>query len=897
MQIDNEKKNSLYLIDSYSFIYRAYYAITDLSNSKGLLTNAIFGFTKMLLKIIQEERPDYCVSVFDVKGPTFRQKVFEEYKIHRPPMPEDLQQQIPYIKDIVKAHNIAIMELSGYEADDIIGTICERARDRFKVWVVTDDKDAIQLVSDHVRVLRMRNERYVYDRDKVFNRYGVQPEQFIDLLALMGDKADNIPGVPGIGEKRASALLKEFGNLDTILNNINKINQNSLKENLTKHIEQAKLSKHLATIVRDVPIEYDWEDFRVGEPNKEVLRDIFKEMEFSSLLKSVAPTEKKIQKKYQIINDPKAFESLIKELQESSLLSIDLETTDIQPMQARIVGISLSLRENEAYYIPLRHRAEDGSLVKQLDPEYVLQGLKPILEDPAIKKCGQNIKYDLICMRNDAGIEIKGISFDTMIASYLLNPTKHNHNLEQISLEYLNHKPISYKDVVGVGKQEKCFDRVNIHNACEYSGEDADLAFLLTKILQPKIESEGLTSLFFELELPLMEVLAGMERHGVLIDTKLLKSMANEVGEKLNVLTDQAYILAGEKFNLDSPKQLSAILFEKLGLPTVKKTKTGLSTNVDVLMQLAPMHKLPEILLEYRQLKKLKSGYVDALPTLTNPQTGRIHTSFNQTVTATGRLSSSSPNLQNIPIRTPIGRRIREAFIADKGNILLSADYSQIELRIMAHLSQDAILMESIRCDEDIHARTASEIFDKDPKDVTPELRRRAKTINFGIIYGMSAFGLARDLGVKRNQAQEYINNYFNRYRGIKYYIENCLKQAREVGYVSTLFNHRRFIQGLDAKNRTVRELAERMAVNTPIQGSAADLIKQAMINLWKRLCSECPTTKMILQIHDELLFELPESELDFVASVVREEMEGALTLSVPIKVEISSGKSWAEAH
>ncbi|MGA1869323.1 MAG: DNA polymerase I [bacterium] len=896
MHDDNKKKDSLYLIDSYSFIYRAYYAITELSNSKGLMTNAIFGFTKMLLKILQEEKPDYCATVFDVKGPTFRQKVFEEYKIHRPPMPEDLRQQIPHIKEIVKANNIAILELSGYEADDIIGTICERAGDKFEVWVVTDDKDALQLVSDHVRVLRMRNERFLYDKEKVFQRYGVHPHQFIDLLALMGDKTDNIPGVPGIGEKRASALIKEFHSLDNLLSNVNQITQNSLKEKVREYGEQAKLSRRLATIVRNVPIEYGWGDLRVGEPNKEALIKIFHEMEFSSLLKSITPSEKKAQKNYQIINNSLAFESLLKEIQKTPLFSIDLETTDIQPMQARIVGISLSFREHEAYYIPLRHHVTDSS-IKQLDPDYVLQGLRPVLENPAIKKCGQNIKYDFLCLQNDAGITIKGIDFDTMIASYLLNPTKHNHNLEQISLEYLNHKPISYKEVVGVGKQEKRFDQINIKEAAEYSCEDADLAFLLTKILQPKIKAEGLNPLFSQLELPLMEVLAGMEQHGVRVDKNILKCMADEVGEKLDLLTQSAYELAGENFNLDSPKQLSVILFEKLGLPSIKKTKTGLSTNVDVLMQLAPVHKLPEILLEYRQLKKLKSGYVDALPSLINPTTGRIHTSFNQTVTATGRLSSSNPNLQNIPIRSSMGRRIREAFIADTGHILLSADYSQIELRIMAHLSQDLILMESIRSDEDIHTRTACEIFDKEAADVTPELRRRAKTINFGIIYGMSAYGLARDLGVKQSIAQQYIDNYFNRYRGIKSYIENSLHQAREVGYVSTLFNHRRFIQGLDAQNRTVRELAERMAINTPIQGSAADLIKKAMINLWNRLCAESSDTKMILQIHDELLFELPEDNLDKVTTIVREEMEGALRLSVPIKVEINKGKSWAEAH
>jgi DNA polymerase-1 len=612
-------------------------------------------------------------------------------------------------------------------------------------------------------------------------------------------------------------------------------------------------------------------------------------------MKQFAPTGQLSKKTYKTVIDKEEFDALCERLKNVHELSIDLETTDPRPMWAEIVGISLSFEDHHAFYIPIRHCYPECP--EQLNPEYVLRKLKPIIEDAGIAKFGQNIKYDIICL-SQGGIHLRGLAFDTMIASYVLNPTKHNHNLTQISLEYLGHKPISYEDVTGKGKQSKRFDEVPIDQAGEYSCEDSDLAFLLTKRLKPLIENEGLSDLYYGLELPLVDILAAMEQNGVRIDTGLLADFSKELDLDLERLSDQIFKLAGENFNIDSPKQLSCILFEKLGLPVIKKTKTGYSTNVDVLITLSGMgHELPAFLLEYRKVKKLKSTYVDALPGLVNKKTHRLHTSFNQTVTATGRLSSSDPNLQNIPIRTEMGRRVRQAFIPEEGSLILSADYSQIELRILAHLSQDPILLSAFHNEEDIHTRTACEIFGLTPDQVTSEMRRRAKTVNFGIIYGMSGYGLSQDLGVDQSVAQKYINQYFERYSGVKSYMDKILEQARENGFVSTLFNRRRFIKELDSPNRNTRQMAERMAINSPVQGSAADLIKQAMISLYPRIIRELPETKLILQIHDELLFEVTDKEAKRASEVIKEEMEGALRLSVPVKVDINTGRNWDEAH
>ncbi len=889
------ERPSFFLIDGNSYIYRAYYALPHLSNSQGLPTNAVLGFTNMLLKVIRDDRPDYFAVAFDVKGPTFRQEEFKEYKIHRPKVPPDLLVQIPYIKSIVKAFNVPILELKGYEADDILGTLSKKGQKDHNVFIITGDKDAFQLVSDSVFVIREHKDRVLYDKEKVRERYGVDAAQIPDLIGLMGDKIDNIPGVPGIGEKRARDLIQEFHSLENVIENLEKISSKSIRNALENNKEQAKVSKRLATIITDCPVEVNWEELKMGEPDVMTLLDLFKELEFTSLMKQFLPSSQVSDKDYRIILDKGEFDELCATLKGVSAFSIDLETTDKRPMWAQIVGISISFEEHNAFYIPVSHCYPDCP--EQLDKEYVFARLRPLIEDPGIKKYGQNIKYDIICLQQ-AGIYLQGLGFDTMIASYVLNPTKHNHNLEQISLEYLNIRPISYEDVAGKGKQAKRFDDIPIDKAGEYSCEDADLTFILTRILEPKIQEEGINELYYNLEIPLVFVLVEMERNGVRIDKRLLSDLSKELALELDSLTEKIYTLTGESFNIDSPKQLSCILFEKLGLPVIKKTKTGFSTNVDVLITLAAMgHEIPETILNYRQLRKLKSTYVDALPDLINPKTGRIHTSFNQTVTATGRLSSSDPNLQNIPIRTEMGRRVRQAFIPEDGYLILSADYSQIELRILAHLSQDPILLKAFREGEDIHTRTACEIFGITPDQVNENMRRRAKTINFGIIYGMSGYGLAQDLGVDQSVANEYISHYFQRYAGVKSYIDGLIEQAKRDGYVSTLFNRRRFINELDSTNKTTRQMAERMAINSPIQGSAADLIKKAMVGLYLKMSKRIPKTRLILQIHDELLFEVPEDEISHASEIIRDEMEGAINLSVPVKVDINTGKSWAKAH
>ena len=897
-----EKRPTLYLIDGSSYIYRAFYALPHLSTSKGLPTNAVFGFANMVFRVIKEDKPDFMAVVFDVKGPTFRHESFADYKSNRPPTPDELQVQIPYIKNLVSSLGLPLLELSGYEADDIIGTITEKMHSSFDIFIITGDKDAFQLVGPHVRILReqRQKERSVYDEKKVKERYGIGPERMVDLLALMGDKIDNIPGIPGIGEKTARDLLLEFGSLENILDRATEVKRPKLRENIVKNKEQAQQSKFLATIHREVPIEVRIEDFSIKAQNQKPLIELLKELEFSSLLKQIPQTlaakkEASVPQKYHTILTEKAFEDLLTKLQSISEFALDLETTSKDPMRAKIVGISFAFKPHEAYYIPLNHRYL--ACPKQLDQKMVLDRLKPILESKKVKKIGQNIKYDYLVLGH-YGLEVKGICFDTMIASYLLNPNRHQHNLETIALENLSYKMLTYKELVGTGKNQIIFDQVEIPQAAFYSGEDADVTFQLSQILRPKLEPEGLDNLFYTIELPLITILASMERNGVKINTESLSLMSTELESRLHTLSDQIYFLAGEKFNIDSPKQLGYILFEKLGLPVKKKTKTGPSTNVEVLTKLAEEHyDLPMVMLEYRQLKKLKSTYVDALPSLIHPRTGRIHSSFNQTVTATGRLSSSDPNLQNIPIRTDLGKRIREAFIPELGSVLLSADYSQVELRILAHLSQDPILIEAFLQGEDVHTRTACEIFSIAPDQVNGEMRRRAKVINFGIIYGMSAYGLAKELGIDRTTAGQYIDHYFTRYAGVKAFLDQTIRQAAETGSVCTLFKRKRHLPELLSGDRNIRQMAERMAINTPVQGTAADIIKLAMINIYNRLRKSSLTSKMILQIHDELLFEVPEKETEEMKQLVREEMEGVLAMKVPLKVDIGLGPSWARAH
>ncbi len=880
----------LFLIDGSSYLYRAFYAIRHLSNSKGLPTNAIYGFTQMLLKVLKEHRPDYLAVVFDSKAPTFRSQTYKEYKANRPAMPETLIPQIPYIKKIIEGYRIAILEKDGYEADDLIGTVAKALESEADVVIVTGDKDILQLVSDRIQVYDTMKEKRM-GVEEVKGRFGVSPEQVVEVMGLAGDTIDNIPGVPGIGEKTAIELIKQFGSIDHLLSHLDRVPQKKLRERLEKYGDLARLSRTLAMIRTDVPIAFQKEDFALSPPDSKSLRALFKELEFNKFLKELPQenSEGKESRDYRLVTHEEQFLSLLQDLKESTCFAIDLETTSPHPMWAKLVGISLSHRPNQAFYIPLAHQQGE-----QLPLSWTLERLRPLLEDPEVKKVGQNIKYDWIVLKHH-GIHLRGLLFDTMIASYLLNPTKHNHNLSEIAREYLDREMADYQEVTG-GKSIT-FDHVDLERARDYSCEDADVTLQLFHLLQPKLKEEGLAPLFEQVEMPLTTVLAKMEMNGVKIDIDLLNDFSKEIESQLDAKMEKIHRLAGEPFNINSSQQLGKILFDKLKLPVIKKTKTGFSTDVEVLEKLSLHHELPLEILGYRNLSKLKSTYIDTLPRLLHPETGRIHTSYNQTVTATGRLSSSDPNLQNIPIRTEEGNRIRQAFIPEKGCLIASADYSQIELRILAHLSQDEVLMGAFHRDEDIHRRTASEIFGVPMEEVTPSMRREAKVINFGIIYGMSAYGLSQQLGTEPRIAQAYIDEYFKKYTGVQAYLQKCLEEARTKGFVTTLLNRRRYLPEINASTVAIRQASERMAINTPLQGTAADIIKVAMIRIQNRLEELHLMTKMIMQVHDELVFEVPEQEVQKTLSMIQQEMENVIELTVPLKVSIHSGKNWAEAH
>jgi DNA polymerase-1 len=890
----------LFLIDGSSYLFRAFYAIRHLSNSKGLPTNAIFGFTQMLLKILKEHHPDYLAVIFDSKAPTFRSEVYKEYKANRPAMPEGLTPQIPYIKKIIEGYRIALLEMDGYEADDLIGTVAKRLESEADVVIITGDKDILQLVSDRIQVYDTMKEKK-FGVEEVIERFGVSPEQVVEVMGLSGDAIDNIPGVPGIGEKTAIQLIENYGSIENLLTHVEEIPQKRLKENLKAHGDLARLSRQLATIHTDVPARYQLKDFSLSSPDLKSLKEIFKELEFNKLLKDLLEektldekTRSSVDRDYRLITDQDDFHALLKDLRKAMTFSIDLETTSPYPMWADLVGISLSYAPHQAFYIPLAHRHREAT--QQLSLPSVLEQLKPILEDPKIKKVGQNIKYEWIVLKR-YGIQLQGIHGDTMIASYLLNPTKHNHNLSEIAQEYLDRSVTDYKEVVGSGTKAVTFDQIDLEKARDYSCEDADVTLQLSHLLFPKLKEGGFKDLFEQVEMPLVMVLAKIEMNGVKIDLDLLQGYSKEIDTQLQQKMERIYGLAGEVFNINSSQQLGKILFDKLKLPVIKKTKTGTSTDVEVLTKLSLQHDLPLEILSYRNLNKLKSTYIDALPKLVHPKTGRVHTSYNQTVTATGRLSSSDPNLQNIPIRAEEGSRIRQAFIPEKGWSLVSADYSQIELRILAHLSQDQTLLKAFQNDEDIHARTASEIFGVSMEKVTPPMRREAKVINFGIIYGMSAYGLSQQLGIEPKIAQAYIDEYFKKYTGVQTYIEKSLEEARQRGYVMTLLHRRRYLPDIHSPTVAIRQATERMAINTPLQGTAADIIKVAMIRIQNRIEELGLSTKMIMQVHDELVFEVPEEELQNAIPMIQNEMETVMELSVSLKVAIHSGKNWAEVH
>jgi DNA polymerase-1 len=889
-------EKTIYLIDGTAYIHRAYHAIRGLSNSKGLPTNATFGFTRMLLKLIEDRQPKYAGMFFDAKGPTFRHELYAQYKANRPPMPDDMAIQIPYIKDVAAALQFPIIEMQGFEADDLIGSYAQEAEKRgFAVVMVTGDKDFIQLVTDQATIWDPMKDTTI-DVGFVKKRYGVEPRQMIDVMGLSGDSTDNIPGVPGIGQKTALNLIQNHHNMVKLYESVESISAKKQRENLIRYRDQAFLSRDLVTINVDAPISADLADFEMGPPDTETLSALFQTLEFQQLQHAVSHETDLSEKEYQPILTKAALSKLVARLKSASVFALDTETTSPTPMKARLVGLSFAVQANEAFYIPLGH--DYIGAPPQLSMTEVLNQLRPILADPTIKKIGQNIKYDWIVLTRH-GVALDGVVFDTMIASYLLNPSKRAHNLDQIAMDFLGHKTIPYQEVAGKGKNALSFNQVLLDKAVPYACEDADITLMAKDALMPRLQQIDLQHLMENVEMPLVPVLMNMEMRGTCVDIDRLHELSKSFAHQLEALEASIYGLAGQEFNINSAKQLGDILFNKLQLPVLKKTKkkTGYSTDVDVLTRLAEEHELPALVLQHRTLSKLKTTYADALVDLVNSETGRIHTSFNQTITATGRLSSSDPNLQNIPIRSDEGREIRRAFVPRQGWKLVSADYSQVELRILAHYSDDQILIKAFLEDEDIHARTASEVFRVSPPDVSAELRRQAKAINFGIIYGMSAFGLSKQLDIGQKMAQTYIDNYFARYKGVKGFIDETLAAAHVSKRTSTLLGRIRLLPDIDSRNRVVRQAAERTAINTPIQGSAADLIKLAMINVADAIREKKMESAMLLSVHDELIFEVPPNELDTLMTLVKEIMESVWELKVPLKVNLAVGDNWAEAH
>jgi len=887
---------TLYLIDGSAYIYRAYHAIRSLTNSKGLPTNAAFGFTRMLIKLIEDRSPEYVVMFFDAKGPTFRHEIYQDYKANRPPMPEDLSIQIPYIKEITHGFNIPVIEMQGFEADDLIGSFRYQAeKDGFFVVMVTGDKDFVQLVTDNAVIWDPMKEKTI-DINTVRDDFGIEPCQMVDVMALSGDVSDNIPGVPGIGPKTALSLIKTFGTIEDLYESVDTISKKKQHENLVQYKKQAFLSKELVKINVDVSFPFNPENFKYQAPDNIRLAKLFKDLEFRQLQQSFPKRSDLSNKNYRAIFDMSALSNLIGRLKKAEMFAIDTETTSKDPMKANLVGLSFSMEPDEAFYIPCAHDYPEAP--PQLKLNNVLNQLKPVLEDPDVKKVGQNIKYDWMVLKRH-GIKLAGVMFDTMLASYLINPSKRAHNLDQIALDFLDHKTITYKEIAGKGQRDVSFAEIPLEKAMPYSCEDADITLMAYHALMPLIENAGLMELYNNVELPLVPVLMNMEMTGVCVDREKLTELSKSFEHQLEQLESMIYSIAGEEFNIKSSQQLGRILFEKLKLPVQKKTKkkTGYSTDVNVLTSLADKHELPEIILRHRTLAKLKSTYTDALLDLVHPETGRIHTSYNQTVTATGRLSSSDPNLQNIPIRTDEGMEIRKAFVPRKEWILISADYSQIELRILAHYADDDILIEAFNNNEDIHTRTATEVFQVFPSFVTSELRRQAKVINFGIVYGMSPYGLSKELGISQKMAKTYIDNYFTRYKGVKRFVDQTISDARKTKKTSTLLGRIRLLPDINSTNKVVREFAERTAINTPVQGTAADLIKLAMIRVDAAFREGGLNSAMLLSVHDEIVFEVPPDELKSVKVIVKEIMEGIWNLKVPLKVNLASGSNWAEAH
>ncbi|MFO0908923.1 MAG: DNA polymerase I [Isosphaeraceae bacterium] len=895
--IDPNRTPRLYILDSFSLIYQVFHAIPLMSSPSGQPTNAVFGIVRDLLNLLRDHKPEYLAAAYDGPGPVFRSEILPEYKAQRPDMPEDLVPQIDMVRRAIETFRVPVLQVEGVEADDVIATLARQAAAKgIDVYICTADKDARQLLSDRIHIFNVRKQE-VMDVAKLQADWGVRPDQVVDLLALTGDSVDNVPGVPGIGLKTGATLLKEFETLDNLLANVDRVSGAKRKENLLANADIARRARSLIVLKDDVPLNLDWKDLETQPIDVKAFKAMCVDYGFHRFLTEVGPepaeTKTKVwEASYHNVDTPEEFERFLHALRKQPRFCLDTETTAIDPVRADLVGLSFCWKSGEAYYVPVRGPA--GS--KILDEATVLEALRPILTDPKVEKIGQNVKYDLLVL-DRAGVPLEGPITDTMVLSYLLESGERNHNLDQLSHRLLDHTMIPITDLIGKGKNQLGMEAVDVAKVAEYAGEDADATFRIEAILAEKVDAEGLRTLYNDLERPLIRVLARMEKVGVKVDPTLLKRMSAEFAVRLSTIEAEIYKQAGHEFNIGSGPQLRVVLFDELKLPVLSKTPGGEpSTAQEVLEELAATHPLPKLLIEHRQLSKLKGTYLDALPQLINPDDGRIHASFNQVVAATGRLSSSDPNLQNIPVRTEDGRQIRQAFIPGQpGWRLLTADYSQIELRILAHYSKDPELVRAFEADEDIHTAVAARIFGVPESEVDEAKRRVAKTVNFGVIYGLSGFGLASRLGISRAEGDKFIESYFEQYKGVDTFITHTLEQAVANGRVETILGRRRPINGIKNTTGRIRNLAERTAVNTVIQGSAADLIKRAMIAVDARLQAEKLQARMLLQIHDELVFECPAGEVSALAEIVRNEMTSALTLDVPLKVDLAAGANWLD--
>lgn len=925
-------KNPLILVDGSSYLFRAYHAPPHLTNSRGEATGAIYGVVNMLKSLLKQYQPTQMAVVFDAKGPTFRNEMYAEYKAHRPPMPDDLRSQIEPLHNIIRAMGLPLLCISGVEADDVIGTLARQASAAGRHTLIsTGDKDMAQLVDEHVTLINTMTNTLL-DPPAVLEKFGIGPELIIDYLALMGDKVDNIPGLPGVGEKTAAALLQGLGSIEQIYQQLDQVaalsfrGAKTMAAKLQEFEAQLKLSYELATIKCDVALPCTLDELQIQPADQAQLAELYRECEFKRWLAEVlassqhsagasespaqdasasetadkTPTEVRQvidRQQYQTILTSEDFEQLLTILDQAELTAFDTETTNLDYMQAELVGLSFATAAGQAWYLPLAH--DYLGAPAQLDRQHCLQRLTPWLENPAKAKVGQNLKYDQSVLARYK-IALRGVKFDTMLESYVLNSVAGRHDMDSLALKYLGHSTISFEDLAGKGAKQLTFNQIELEKAAEYAAEDADVTLRLHQTLWPQLQqSAGLVKVFNEIELPLIAILSDIERHGVLIDSQLLAEQSQQLSQRIAELEQLAYQQAGKEFNLASPKQLQEILFEQMKLPVLKKTPSGTpSTAEEVLAELALEYEFPKLITEHRGLSKLRSTYTEKLPKMVNKATGRVHTSYHQAVAATGRLSSTEPNLQNIPIRTEEGRRIRQAFIAPKGKLLMAIDYSQIELRIMAHLSQDKALLDAFAKGLDVHRATAAEVFGVSLEQVTAEQRRSAKAVNFGLIYGMSAFGLAKQLGIGRGEAQQYVDRYFERFPGVLDYMERTRKQAHEQGYVETLFGRRLYLPDINAKNIGRQKAAERAAINAPMQGTAADIIKLAMIKVQTWLQQHAADkAAMIMQVHDELVFEVTAADVSWLATELKQLMASAAKLDVPLLAEVGYGKNWDEAH